>query len=130
MQITVTRRWNAPSNSEFRATVTGTLSIDGQPACFTLENEALMIPAGTYPTRMQWSERFQRKTPHLFDVPERTLIEIHGGNVAIDSEGCVLVAEHRLDDYHIFESKPATDLIEESLNMAEANSETNTITIL
>ena len=87
-----------------------------------------MIPMGTFPVKLLWSERFQRKTPHI-DVPGHTEIEIHGANMASDLEGCVGVAEHRIDEYHIYEAKPATDAIEEALEAAEANNETNTVTI-
>jgi hypothetical protein len=88
-----------------------------------------MIPVGTYSIKMVWSTRFDRPTPHLLDVPGRTEIELHGGNKATDSDGCILCAEKRLDDWTISEAKPATDAIEEALNQAEANNETNTITI-
>lgn len=128
MQITVSRIWSVPIIEEFLATTSGTLSIDGQQTCFTLENTALMVPLGTYPIKMLWSLRFERKTPHL-DVPGRTEIEIHGGNVATDSEGCILVAEKRISDYQIYEAEPATTAIEEALESAEANGETNTIAI-
>jgi hypothetical protein len=67
-------------------------------------------------------------TPHL-DVPGRSEIELHGGNYATDSEGCILCAEKRISDWEIFESKPATDAIEEALQASEANNEVNTITL-
>lgn len=129
MQITVTRRWSYPDNAEFRATTTGTLSIDGQQTAFTLEPTALMVPSGSYPVKLAWSRRFERLTPHL-DVPGRQYIEIHGGNIATDSEGCILVADKRLTEYRIYEAKPATDAIEDALRAAEANGETNTVTVI
>jgi hypothetical protein len=87
-----------------------------------------MVPAGTYPVKMLWSNRFQRPTPHL-DVPGRTEIEMHGGNRATDSDGCILCADEKISDYEIYESKPATDMIEEALNQAEANGELSTVVI-
>lgn len=128
MNITIKRIWSAPDNSGFRATTEGTLYIDDQQMCFTLEPTALMIPVGTYSVKMEMSHRFERMTPHL-DVPLRTFIEIHGGNVSTDSEGCILVAEKRIDEYRIYESEPATNAIEEALTAAEANGETNTVTV-
>ncbi len=128
MEIKVSRIWSAPDNAEFRATTTGTVAIDGQGVAFSLEPTALMIGSGSYPVKLAWSHRFQRMTPHL-DVPGRTNIEIHGGNVATDSEGCILVADKRLGDYRIYEAKTATDAIEEALRAAEANEETNTVTV-
>ena len=87
-----------------------------------------MVPVGTYPIKMLWSPRFDRMTPHL-DVPGRSEIELHGGNHATDSDGCILCAEKRISDYEIFEAKPATDAIEAALNAAESDNEVNTIVI-
>jgi hypothetical protein len=129
MDITVNRLFNVPDNSQYRATTTGVVSIDGRQTCFSLEPTALMIPTGVYLIKMIYSDRFQRMTPHLLNVPDRTEIEIHGGNYATDSDGCILCGDHRLSDYEIAECKPATDAIEAELNSAEANGETNTITI-
>jgi Family of unknown function (DUF5675) len=129
MQITVSRIWNGPLTAEFRATTTGTLSLDGQQFCFTLEPTALLIAAGTYPVKLQFSPRFNRRTPWILDIPGRTAIEIHGGNEAINSLGCIEVAEKRINEYEIYDSKPATDAIEHALSIAEAAGETNTITI-
>jgi hypothetical protein len=129
MEITVQRMFNAPDDAVYRASTTGEISLDGQPTCFSLEPTALMIPAATYPVKMLWSNRFQRPTPHILNVPERTEVEMHGGNKATDSDGCILCAEVKISDYEIYESKPATDAIEEALNAAEANGEVNTVTV-
>lgn len=128
MEILISRLWSVPDNAEYRASTTGTVSVDGSQLCFSLEPTALMIPTGTYPVIMAPSHRFERNTPHL-DVPGHTAIEIHGGNTATDSEGCILVAEKRISDYQIFEAQPATSAIEQALNQAEANGEVNTVTI-
>jgi hypothetical protein len=130
MNIEVHRVWNSPANAEFRATVVGIVFLDGVQACFSLEPADLAIPVGVYPVKLAWSDRFQRKTPHLIDVPGRTEIEIHGGNRAQDSEGCILVGEKHINDYEIYESQPATDSIETALANAEANGEANTVTVL
>lgn len=129
MELTVNRLFNAPENATARATTTGTVSIDGVQTAFSLEPTTLMIPAGTYVLKLLPSHRFARSTPHILDVPDRTAIEVHGGNKAEDSEGCILVAEKRISDYEIFDSEPATSAIEEALRSAEANGETNTIII-
>jgi hypothetical protein len=129
MEILVNRTWTVPDNSQYRATTTGTVSIDGSQVCFSLEPTALMIPAGSYPVKLAMSHRFSRMTPHL-DVPGRTFIEIHGGNTATDSEGCVLIGEKRLSDYMIVESAPATSAIENMLMQAEDNNEVNTVVIV
>lgn len=128
MLIEVTRVTNGPENAEFRASTTGTLTIDGQLTCFTLEPTALMVPPGSYPVKLLPSGRFKRDTPHL-DVPGRTFIEIHGGNRATDSDGCILVAKNRINDYLIYQSEPATTAIEKALAVAEANGEESWVTI-
>ena len=51
------------------------------------------IPEGTYKVLLQKSPRFGFVTPHLQDVPGRTMIEIHPGNFPKDTEGCILVGE-------------------------------------
>ena len=129
MLIEVKRLWSAPETDRFQATTTGTLSIDGQQTCFTLEPTDLLIDPATYPIKLQFSHRFNRRTPWILNVPGRTDLEIHGGNEAVNSLGCIEVAEHRLTDYDIYDSKPATDAIEEALSIAEAAGETNAITI-
>jgi hypothetical protein len=126
--LEVKRLWYGPENAEFRASSTGTLSLDGEQVCFTLEPTALMVPPGAYAVKLQWSERLGRIAPHL-DVPGRSGILIHGGNRATDSEGCILVADNRIDAYTIYESQPAIDAIEEALDAAEANSEQSTVSI-
>ncbi len=128
MNIEIVRRWSAPDNSEYRATTTGIVSLDELQACFSLERTEMMVPEGVYAVKLAWSDRFQRMTPHL-DVPMRTFIEIHGGNVATDSDGCILVADKRIDDYRIYEAAPATTAIEEALAAAEANREQSTVTV-
>lgn len=91
MQITLTRTW--PS---LTATL-GSLDIDGVFQCYTLERRDVQIPEGTYPVTIQYSPKFQRNMPHIDDVPGRTAIEIHWGNYIEDTDGCVLVGEHKID---------------------------------
>lgn len=84
MIIDVARRWRTTD------TILGTLTIDAAPECFTLESLADAIPCGTYPVSMYDSPRHGR-VPLLHDVPGRTWIEVHAGNTAKDTEGCILV---------------------------------------
>ena len=64
--------------------------------CATLENADYIIPAGTYPLRSTWSQRFKKFMPEICDVPERTGIRIHMGTVPEHSTGCVLVSSYGL----------------------------------
>jgi hypothetical protein len=82
---------------------TGRLSADGQEFCFTLEpagktsitDGPVCIPAGDYPVKIDFSPRFQRLMPRLFDVPEREGILIHWGNYVENTEGCILVGSSK-----------------------------------
>lgn len=73
----------------------GTLLLDDQFQCYTLEGASVAIPFGRYPLLLLNSRRFQMVTPHLQDVPGRTAIEIHPGNTQLDTEGCILVGTQR-----------------------------------
>jgi hypothetical protein len=60
------------------------------------------IPEGTYPVVLAPSPKFMRSNdpwvlkfaqlmPHIIRIPDRTLIMLHWGNTAEDTDGCVLV---------------------------------------
>ena len=91
-------------------TTPGELSFGGQHLAWTLEpphdnpKEPKCIPACRAKIEMQWSTRFQMDTPHLVDVPGRTLIELHplndehlvtmpDGSQHWTTEGCIGVGE-------------------------------------
>lgn len=83
MLITVTRT-NKTTDGIF-----GNLSLDMAPfKCFTEENLALCIPAGTYDVLFMWSKNFQQIMPHVL-VPGRTAIEVHWANFPNQLEGCL-----------------------------------------
>ena len=79
----------------------GTLSINGQFHCYTLEDVVrpvkqagiTAIPAGKYQIVISYSDRFRKPLPLLLNVPDFTGIRIHPGNWAEDTEGCILVGE-------------------------------------
>jgi len=50
------------------------------------------IPAGLYNVAMHNSPRFKKRLPWLQNVPGFEYILAHGGNTALDSEGCLCVA--------------------------------------
>jgi hypothetical protein len=50
------------------------------------------IPSGTYQALLNFSQHFQRDLPELLNVPGYAGVRIHGGNTAVDTEGCILVA--------------------------------------
>lgn len=82
----------------------GTLSIDGQYFCDTLEDAVRQvkvygktaIPYGRYNIILNVSPRFGRILPRLIDVPQFDGVLIHRGNTAEDTAGCILVGENKV----------------------------------
>ncbi|QGY39656.1 hypothetical protein GM415_05835 [Pseudodesulfovibrio cashew] len=75
----------------------GVLRLDGKAWCVTLEPQDLgnaenvsCIPAGRYVCRRVHSPHFG-ETFQIADVPGRSHILLHAGNVAGDTRGCVLL---------------------------------------
>ena len=74
----------------------GEIYVNGQQMGVTLEQDlSKLIPAGTYPARVDTSTHFRRLVIKLDQVPGRTFIEIHPGNRLADTEGCILVGDSR-----------------------------------
>ena len=85
----------------------GTLSIEGEPFCDTLEPAwrdigpggkgrkipgRTAIPEGRYPLMVTRSPKFDNQwLPLLLHVPGFTGIRIHAGNTVEDTAGCILV---------------------------------------
>lgn len=83
----------------------GDLSIGDRHECYTLElpdKDGLpgsCIPRGIYPVTIDWSPRFARPLPHINDIPNRSNILIHWGNIPGNTEGCILVGRTSLPDF-------------------------------
>lgn len=110
MKIRVVRR-------EFTdVSTTGELSTDGTFRCFTLEDPvrprgvkipgATAIPTGLYVATVYRSPRLGYLVVLLHDVPDFTASEIHRGNKAGDTRGCILVGQKKLPNV-VLESKLA-----------------------
>ena len=109
----------------------GTLALDGEPECFTLEDivrsgpkiaHETAIRAGRYRVIISYSIRFSKMLPLLLDVPDFTGVRIHAGNVAADTSGCILVGLNRIPD-GVTRSREAMDRLLPQLAMALARGE-------
>lgn len=109
--------------------ILGRLDVNGIFECFTLENAALCIPPGRYVVRMRTSAHFQRRVPGIYGVPGRSDIEIHVGNVATDSKGCVLVGQSKAHD-SVVHSRIALNALCARLDVAEARHEAMQLTVV
>lgn len=69
--------------------------LGGEHVCFTLENRADAIPAGTYKITIYDSPHLGRPVPLLMGVQERSKIEIHWGSEPANYKGCIGVGEER-----------------------------------
>lgn len=103
MNLTVKRIWFTEK------TTIGELYVDGARECFTLEDRyrappepkvfgETAIPEGRYEVIINHSPHFGCDMPRLVDVPGYAGVLIHSGNVAADTEGCLLVGQsHGVD---------------------------------
>ena len=99
--------------------IPGKLYIDGKFFAYTLENAAYNIPSGFLDLYDRISPKFGPKV-HI-EVPGRTWILFHGGNLPEDSKGCVLVAANRLNDSKIQGDQSNTfyDVVKTAWNTGE-----------
>lgn len=73
------------------------------------------IGAGKYDVRISMSNRFKKMMPELLNVPGFTGIRIHSGNIAEDTEGCILVGNARGKD-RILDSRSAFEALMSKIN--------------
>lgn len=73
--------------------ILGEVSFGPEILCYSLERLGVEIPVGTYKVVMTYSPHFGRDLPELLDVPGRTSIRIHPGNIPAESDGCILVGQ-------------------------------------
>lgn len=77
---------------------------------------ATAIPVGTYAVRLYDSPKHGPDTPELIDVPGFRHIQIHSGNTASDSDGCILVGLGRdLGAGKVTRSRPACEWLKSEI---------------
>lgn len=89
------------------------LYIDGMIQAYTLEPPN-PIPPGTYNLTIYVSPHFGYAIPLLQNVPGHNYIEIHPGNAAVDTHGCILVGSTKLVD-EVENSRIAFDALMEKI---------------
>lgn len=141
MKITVQRQ-----PSQQGATV-GKLSIDGELACYTLEDQIreipgqpveswkihgeTAIPSGSYNVTMEDSPHFGPDTLTVNDVPGYECIRMHAGNTSADTEGCLLLGLAATDHSLVGgTSRPAVALIKGRVQAALAMGDNVVIEII
>jgi len=102
----------------------GSLYVEGEFQCYTLEDVIrevqgvpveqwkikgeTAIPEGDYPVEITQSVRFGKPLPIILNVKGFTGVRIHTGNVAANTEGCILVGNKvATDKRSILNSKDA-----------------------
>lgn len=108
----------------------GRMSIDGEFFCWTLEDAVrpdgvkvagrTAIPKGVYRMDVTYSPRFKVMMPILLNVPMFEGIRIHWGNVAENTDGCILVGMDR-NTGSIGRSRIAYDALMERLTEAKTS---------
>lgn len=125
MKLLLNRRYKGPEYT------IGSLYIDGQYLCDTIEDRVrdlnadgdledpgegkvfaeTAIPFGDYEIELSMSPKFKRLLPLLLDVKHFTGIRIHRGNIAGDSQGCILPGENKIKGKVIYSTKYEMELV-------------------
>ena len=79
----------------------GILRINRNIFCATLEPPNLLnkknvscVPVKSYTCRRRYSSKFESVTYELLNVPNRSAILFHPGNVRVDTEGCIILGQY------------------------------------
>ena len=86
------------------------------------------IPTGTYPIIVTYSPRFKKQMPLLDNVKGFEGIRIHSGNIASDTEGCILCGKNTKVG-EVTSSRIWTEKVYELINNAIRKRESVTIEI-
>lgn len=108
----------------------GRLYVDDVYYCDTLEPTNRMIPTGRYEVKYTYSPRFKTDLPILLNVPHRSGIRIHSGNIFHDSQGCILVGEQLHNEFRLLASRLTLESLCECFESWTRNGHDIWITIL
>ena len=107
----------------------GRLTIQDNVVVQALERLGVQIQVGRYEVVLFRSPHFRRNVPLLVDVPGRAAIEIHGGNLPSESDGCILVGITRTDS-GICNCDAALKMIVRLIELARDRKEKTYITVI
>jgi len=134
----MTREWSVTRLPPNGQAVLGVFDLNMGLPCASLERLAVMIPEGRYRLELTvsgratagtlWCPYPDHRLPELLQVPGRTAIRLHSGNVSTDSSGCILVAADH-SQTEIEHSRPALARIINELQQAEAQGDDVWLTV-
>lgn len=75
------------------------------------------IPLGSYAVTVTMSARFKMLLPILHNVPQFSGVRIHSGNLAKDTEGCILVGAAKSMN-RVVDSRSAFNRLFQKINQA------------
>lgn len=148
MEIVVERRWKKATYTIGNLYVNGQRFSDGHNYCNTLEDadsglrqdmstQTLLlmkkpgvtaIPTGKYKVTITYSPKFKRELPLVNDVPAFSGIRIHPGNLAADTDGCLLIGRNTANGM-VSNSRYWFNLLYAQIEKALAKGEGVTLTI-
>lgn len=79
------------------------------------------IPTGRYQVKINYSPRFKRQLPLLYNVKGFSGIRIHSGNTHLHTEGCPLPGQYWNkvgDDYCVYYSRNAANKLQDAMQEA------------
>lgn len=94
----------------------------GQPVARWKVPGQTAIPSGRYRVVYTRSQRFGRLLPELLDVPGFSGVRLHSGNVASETDGCLLLGAQR-DGVRLSESRKACEQFNLALQAAVTRGE-------
>lgn len=66
----------------------------------TLENNKYLFPEGTYTIQYEYSPKFRKHLWEFTNIPNRTEIKFHTGNLSSHSLGCIILSNPAIKTLH------------------------------